>query len=229
MVTVPTPHAILDVQWTPNPSVLGDLLAVATSTGQLEFYRLDASGDGDLVYLSTKAVSDPSTLVLSLAWRPSRSNLIGFTLSDGSVCLCESTEGGVWSQDAVTFKTTIQQHTLEAWTLAFVGESPTNVLSGGDDCVLQYSTIIDFDEHEGHWQDRKLHGAGVTAIMPLTSSLVVTGSYDDHIRLISFSRTSRRLCLAEANLGGGVWRLKTLSMNTLPVQEGIEPEISRYV
>jgi diphthamide biosynthesis protein 7 len=219
----------LDVQWAPHADKVGDLLAVATSTGQLVFYRLDARGDGDLVLSSTKLVSDPSTLVLSLAWHPWRAHVLGFTLSDGSVCLCESTEGELWSEESILYQTTIHRHDLESWTLAFSGPNSTNVLSGGDDCILQYSTINSFNEREVQWQDRKLHTAGVTAILPLTSNLVVTGSYDDNIRLISFPQSGRRQVLAEANLGGGVWWLKALSTTTLPAREGDEPEITRYV
>ena len=193
------------------------------------FYRLDPHGDGDLVLSSTITVSDPSVLVLSLAWHPWRAHVIGLTLSDGSVCLCESTEGELWSQDAVIHQTTIHHHTLEAWTLAFSGSNSTNVLSGGDDCVLQSSSINDHNERQLQWQDRKLHDAGVTAILPLTSELAVTGSYDDHIRLTHLPPSGRRQVLAEANMGGGVWRLKTLSSTTsLPSPEGDEPEITRY-
>ncbi|KAL1639000.1 Prohibitin-2, subunit of the prohibitin complex (Phb1p-Phb2p) [Diplodia intermedia] len=92
------------------------------------------------------------------------------------------------------------------------------------------------------WQDRRTHQAGVTAILPLapppnpsSSSdaeeeegegesqrqkpplplLVLTGSYDDRIRLLalpapaSFPRRPR--LLAELDLGGGVWRLKDIT------------------
>ena len=50
----------------------------------------------------------------------------------------------------------------------------------------------------------------VTAILPLSETLVVTGSYDDYIRLISTPTVGRRQVLAELNLGGGVWRVKVL-------------------
>ena len=208
---------------------MGDLLAVATSTGQVVFYRLDPRSDGDLVLASTKSVADSSMLVLSLAWHPLRARVLGFTLSDGSVCLCESTEGELWSEEAILYQTTVHRHDLEAWTVAFSCPSSTNVLSGGDDGILQYSTINGHNKRQIQWEDRKLHNAGVTAILPLTSTLVVTGSYDDNIRLISFPQTGRRHVLAEANLGGGVWRLKTLSSTALPAQEGEKPEITRYV
>lgn len=230
VVTRPTAYAILDAQWTPHADRLGHILAVATSTGQLVFYRLDPRGDGNLVLSCSKAVSDPSTLVLSLAWHPWRAHVLGLTFSDGSVCLCESTEGELWSQEAVIYQTTIQRHELEAWTLAFSGPSSTNVLSGGDDGILQYSTIDAVNERIVQWQDRKLHHAGITAILPLTADMAVTGSYDDHIRLLHFPDKGRRQVLAAKNLDGGVWRLKTLSTTASPSREGAAgPGITRYV
>lgn len=64
------------------------------------------------------------------------------------------------------------------------------------------------------WQNRKLHHAGITAILPLSETLVITGSYDDHIRLLQLPKIpgdTRPQLLAELNLGGGVWRLKLLT------------------
>lgn len=94
------------------------------------------------------------------------------------------------------------------------------VLSGGDDAALRF-----YDSEGGvQWADRKVHGAGVTAILPLplplalpdesgdSDSLVVTGSYDDQIRLVRTPRMGRREVLAELDLGGGVWRLKFLTV-----------------
>lgn len=59
------------------------------------------------------------------------------------------------------------------------------------------------------WTDRRIHAAGVTAILPLPDQqhIIVTGSYDDHIRILSCPPLGRREVLAELDLGGGVWRL----------------------
>lgn len=63
------------------------------------------------------------------------------------------------------------------------------------------------------------HDAGVTAILPLAidsrtgGRLIVTGSYDDHIRLFTIHDLDttygmrKMQLLADCNLGGGVWRL----------------------
>ena len=189
------------------------------------FYRLDTTSvNVDLLFTSSKTVTDPSTLVLSLAWHPHRTHVIGLTLSNGTVSLCESVEGELWSDDTVVYLNDIHHHELEAWTLAFSGNESTNVLSGGDDIVLQYSHINNLQGRTTLWQDRKLHQAGITAILPLTSDLVVTGSYDDHIRLISFPAGSRRQVLAEHNLDGGVWRIKPIGQSRVLQMEGAESE-----
>ncbi|KAK3951574.1 hypothetical protein QBC32DRAFT_325141 [Pseudoneurospora amorphoporcata] len=109
------------------------------------------------------------------------------------------------------------------------------LLSGGDDSALRYTVckrtrnadaMDDDDESESPYRIEALrppvnvsrgHDAGVTAILPLglkdgESELVVTGSYDDHIRLLSIPAYGfgRAVELAGRNLGGGVWRLKVV-------------------
>ena len=65
------------------------------------------------------------------------------------------------------------------------------------------------------WDDRT-HGAGITAIVLLTQrphhveEIALTGSYDDHIRVVTPSLGRRWKTLAERNLGGGVWKLDLL-------------------
>ncbi|KAF2173581.1 hypothetical protein M409DRAFT_15859 [Zasmidium cellare ATCC 36951] len=224
LTTTSTDFAILDIQWTPQRPETSDaeVLAVATSTGLLAFYRLDAAcgsseqhvkegGGGGLELVSVKTIAEPSTLVLSLAWHPSRANVVGVTLSDGRVCLCESA-ATIWNVGAELRVSDVHAHSLEAWTLAFNPHERRQILSGGDDIVLQCSHVQE-EEADGHqllWQDRKLHEAGITAILPLSETLVITGSYDDHIRLLSLPHVGRKQCLADLYLGGGVWRLKAL-------------------
>lgn len=261
-----TDFAILDIQWTPHSELVGDdLLAVATSTGILAFYRLQQQQEQPKLVLShvQHITDDDTTLVLSLTWHPVRPGVLGLTLSDGRVCVCTSmgtrsgsgsgsteeddTAAGLWSQDAAVSLQDVHEHELEAWMMNFTPES-LNVLSGGDDMVLQCSHVADDDddnddddeseaeeeeeqkgdevEDEQHmqktnknktnllWQNRKLHHAGITAILPLSETLIITGSYDDHIRLLQLPKIpgdTRPKLLAELNLGGGVWRLKLLT------------------
>jgi len=123
----------------------------------------------------------------------------------------------------------ILAHDLEAWTLSF-SSSGTAVFSGGDDATLRFSGLPssltstttstasnEDDEQEEQqylpsWQDRRAHNAGVTAILPLSSEqdILITGSYDDNIRVLHAPLQGRKQALAEENLEGGVWRLKML-------------------
>lgn len=193
---------------------------MATSIGVIAFYRLEENaGSGDLVFVSQKVVADTSILVLSIIWHPQIDRIVGITLSDGRVCLCESMESDVWTEGAVVCTTDIHQHELEAWTMAFTGDKSPIIISGGDDSVLQSSDITDVHNGSLLWRDRRLHQAGITAILPLTSDLMITGSYDDHIRLIGSTPGGRREVRAELDLGGGVWRLRILSQPYLPIPE----------
>ncbi len=199
-------------------------LAVATSDGQIITYKLSSTG---LHQWSRNRVADQSLLVLSLAWHPANPNAIAYTLSDGRVMIATNLSPHRWEDDFDLDLTEIYKHELEAWMATFSSTSE-DVFSGGDDVVLQYSqgsVTCDREDYEnfkddGHsiavkyamqWKDRKLHGAGVTAIMSIADGLAVTGSYDDRIRLIGFATGRRPEVLAEHEMGGGVWRLKTLA------------------
>jgi diphthine methyl ester acylhydrolase len=108
------------------------------------------------------------------------------------------------------------------------------MFSGADDSILQYATCILGKTEDGENSPLavevpfapitvKGHNAGVTAILPLPVrfgdlEFLVTGSYDDHIRLYSFVPLHKTggvqsiKLLAEQNLGGGVWRIKLISI-----------------
>lgn len=82
------------------------------------------------------------------------------------------------------------------------------------------------------WKDRRNHTAGVVAILPLPllTTLIskadpssqhrafiplVTGSYDERLRVFEIDPATRRaMFVTETSLGGGVWRLKVLDQYT---------------
>lgn len=189
---------------------------MATSTGSLEFFSLDANAE-KLQSTSKHQICDENTLVLDLLWHPTKPDIIAVTLSDGTVSVCQSNEGTHhWSSNSKITVTELATHSLEPWTLAFSPDA-SRLFSGGDDAVLQSVQLsLDSDDADSQpvstplWTDRKAHQAGVTAILPLASDLLVTGSYDDNIRLLYAPSVGRKQVLAELNLGGGVWRLKML-------------------
>lgn len=220
--------AVLDIEWTPHIADLGNLLCVATSTGSLEFFTLDAQA-GELKQTSTHQITDPTTLVLDLLWHPTKSDTIVVTLSDGAVSICQSTANPQsWHSNSETTTTEIATHSLEPWTLAFSPDASL-LFSGGDDAVLQ-ATQLSLSDNDAPssiplWIDRRTHQAGVTSILPLANDLLVTGSYDDHIRLLAAPPVGRRHVLAELHLGGGVWRLRMLDL----LDDGSAVGNDRYV
>ncbi|KAL1968234.1 hypothetical protein VTN77DRAFT_2069 [Rasamsonia byssochlamydoides] len=100
--------------------------------------------------------------------------------------------------------------------------------SGGDLDLNNYQ-ILNFDDKAHH------HTAGVTSILPLPISLIedapllLTGSYDEYIRVYhAIPRTKGRV-LAERRLGGGVWRLQSIDTEE-DDDEGIAShKVTRFV
>jgi diphthamide biosynthesis protein 7 len=208
------------------------VFGVATSTGSIDLYQLtDAEGKPvdqpigtevipQIKHLKTIQYVEKDILITAFSWYP-HDPRVGMSLSNGQILVASTAEDD--STDCVF------THDLEAWTLAFTPDGQ-GVYSGGDDSVLSYSSEIS-GLQEPHlrssWADRRIHEAGVTAILPLQGNpdkhLVVTGSYDDRIRLLEIPSTGRRKVLAEANLGGGVWRLKALVPITFDsTEEGLD-------
>jgi diphthamide biosynthesis protein 7 len=175
-------------------------------------------------------------LFLSFGWHPSRADAMAITTSTGHVYLVRlPTFDGNWELDTEPVIT----HMLETWCVSIspglaapgtsdqatgTGDLPFRVYSGGDDSKLRFRTC--------NWTDGVLaeslpalesrgHDAGVTAILPLLEQddgheLIVTGSYDEHIRLFSVPPFGKPKNLAESSLGGGVWRLKLIDLDTAP-------------
>lgn len=232
------PSALLDLRFNPHDGSR-DICAVVSSTATLALFRL-SPGDGqplrhlttmDIAGMSKGAISpSPGTeiLFLSFCWHPSRSDMAAVTTSTGHVYFVHLPSlDGNWELRPEPVIT----HALEAWTVAISPILPVSeqggdevtfrVYSGGDDSMLRFRACgwdrdslteglppLEFRGHE----------AGVTAILPLLDQgdgheLVVTGSYDERIRLFSVPRFGRAKNLAESSLGGGVWRLTLIDLD----------------
>lgn len=174
-------------------------------------------------------VADPTVLVLALAWSmlPAWPSSIAVSLSTGQI--------GIFDYripDApMRF---VPAHSLEAWTIAWSTTTDLDgspyLYSGGDDSALSVHNTRDILHmgapdtspsvemvYECTSRDAKTHGAGVTAILPLTvesarnREILLTGSYDEFLRILVPKLPGRRTAvLAEKRLDGGVWRLKQL-------------------
>ncbi|KAH8174877.1 WD40 repeat-like-containing domain protein [Sarocladium implicatum] len=234
--TVLQPSAVLDLRFHPTN---GDIFAVASSTATLGIYKLDPLANPTSPLMEV-AVSDPpeaeiGMLFLQCQWHHTEENWLGVTSSSGFAYIIVLDSDWRLSQ---AVKLSLESE-LEPWAIAFSeprksedGSTSFSVYTGSDDSILRYATYnmtndpsiarSENDEPVRSVHTAKLtkkHGAGVTAILPLSSKspdggrLVVTGSYDDHIRLFAIHDLDQTggfvmsKLLVEENLGGGVWRL----------------------
>ncbi|OAG02988.1 uncharacterized protein CC84DRAFT_1261641 [Paraphaeosphaeria sporulosa] len=231
-----TPFGVYDLHFAPIEEIRNGKenpgsFAVASSTGSVALYRLVPSEQDDATFPHPKIwhtytvqYFSADILITSLDWR--RHDLVAMTLSSGQVCLGKVRDPSVNPIASVK----LMQHDFQAWHCSFlvskdVSETGLGLLSGGDDATLRFTPveadhILDLGLVDSEtnslpaipWVDRKIHQAGVTALMPILSSstghLVVTGSYDDHIRLLYIPSIGRREVLAEEYLEGGVFRIK---------------------
>ncbi|KAK0610470.1 hypothetical protein B0T17DRAFT_620946 [Bombardia bombarda] len=190
---------------------------------------------------------DTDTLFTSFCWHPTRADMVAITTSAGHVYLVDlGVSEGSWvlyPEPIITHTLEAWTVSISPFLGTTTGqpyeglqknESSFGVYSGGDDSALRYQRCTlgaaDADDETQHPVDItshmgarfKGHEAGVTAILPLCltkdgAELVITGSYDDHIRLFSISAQpygpSRAEILAKSNLGGGVWRLKLIDLD----------------
>ncbi|KAI9147868.1 Armadillo-type fold domain containing [Paramyrothecium foliicola] len=239
---LPQPSALLDIRFSPIPGQ-EDILAAVSSTGTLAIFQLDPISDAGapLKHLATSRCGDleEDVLFLQCNWHPTITELLAVSTSTGlarTLRLDSEWQIQEW-QD-------LELHnSLEAWCIALSPamedadgqKTLATVYCGGDDSVLRYTTCAwegssTTKAHEspfGSFAIKGRHNAGVTAILPLPSfstnggRLVVTGSYDDHIRLflihdLNVSHGLRRVELVvDENLGGGVWRLDLIDIRTL--------------
>lgn len=239
MRTLPTDCAVLDLHFSPHdPSTL----AVAGSTGVILLYHFDPQHLDDMHNVARLQLYPTSILILSLAWHPSpeRRTTVAVSLSDGQVATFDHE-----AQSPEATLKSIQAHELEAWTVAWSSLTPAGgrsvLYSGGDDSVLckdstdSWPLDLASDQEISQDQllssDRKTHGAGVTAILPIDlaveggEEVLLTGSYDEFVRVLVLPTGHRRSrILAEKRLEGGVWRLKRVE--TRPLDPAADPQFS---
>ncbi|KAL2163679.1 hypothetical protein VTH06DRAFT_5737 [Thermothelomyces fergusii] len=243
--TMVQPSALLDLRFNPHEA-RHDICAAVSSTATLALFKLFPDEKQPLKHLNTMDLAAMSNgeiepapgeeiIFTSFGWHPSQADLMAVTTSTGHVYLVHlATYQGKWELSTEPLIT----HALEAWCVV-ISPNPTitippgegesvpgsfKVYSGGDDSMLR-SRVCNWTD-SGFTQFHpasKLrgHDAGVTAILPLLAQddgqeLIATGSYDEHIRLFSFPPFGRPKKLAESRLGGGVWRLKLVDMDTTP-------------
>lgn len=268
--------AVLDLHFHPHD---GSLLGVATSSGQMHFFRFLVHGDVlgrrvivRLLPLGCAKVAENdehglTPLVTQFNWFPEISPhgisgindfqraSFAFTTSFGDTKVVNvdipavkdlydnRLKKGPGKLEIICEQ--VHKHDLEAWTVATITLRSSHstiyrmVLSGGDDSALIASAVETPNTSSASfscddltttslqiWKDRRSHGAGVVAILPLPTMVLpigdgtatdreivplLTGSYDEFLRVYEVDlKTYRPQLKTELRLDGGVWRLKVL-------------------
>ncbi|KAL9005632.1 MAG: hypothetical protein Q9188_001588 [Gyalolechia gomerana] len=182
---------------------------------------------------SIKVAASPDTLILSLAWAPQHlhSDFIAVSLSTGVISMVDSVH--------LMSESKHHSHSLEAWVVAWsTAIDYPAVYSGGDDSALclhrlrnawEVENVFDATPqatlHGDFVSDSKIHGAGVTSIVPLwinenNDEYLLTGSYDEYVRVVQIKSDVRKpQVLVEKRLDGGVWQLRQLEVSESSIIE----------
>jgi diphthine methyl ester acylhydrolase len=200
--TLSTASAVLDLHFSPHSPTT---FAIATSAGAISIYTLSTTTPSPVItHDHTAKLFGASTLVLALAFHPTDPSLIAGSLSTGSIALT--------NPSANTVLHLLPTHSLEAWTLVF-SSTTEELYSGGDDCALAqfYIGPAGKSAPTKSWSDSRSHAAGVTAILPypLDEQILLTGSYDEFVRIYDCG-IRRVLAKKKVAEGGGVWRLRPI-------------------
>ncbi|XP_039007780.1 diphthine methyltransferase homolog [Hibiscus syriacus] len=123
--------------------------------------------------------------------------------SDGSVSIITTAESGI--EKFQEWK----EHDFELWTTCFDIHQPQLVYKGSDDCKFSCWDIRD-SPSERVFQNPKVHKMGVCFIAksPTDPNTILTGSFDEYLRVWDLRSISRPVNEASVCLGGGVWRIK---------------------
>ena len=238
MASIPTNFALLDLKFSPvHTHILCAATSTGSLslwTPTYSISNLDSLPDGSN---STSPAAKQicclqffrsDVIVLSCTWHPHCPEIIGVTLSSGEIYIVKlprevlDASSNVIVDPALLQKTLIFSGTLEPWTLTF-NPLQDEIFSGFDDCALRIHSlppdpqIFSDDAVDSKMpefkvlslrENRRIHGAGVTAILYLSDNIVMTGSYDNFARVLLIPSKGRPEVLAEADLDGGVWRLQ---------------------
>ncbi|KAI3430181.1 WD_REPEATS_REGION domain-containing protein [Psidium guajava] len=175
---------IFDIKWSPVEANIGrPLLAQADSDGYVKVHGLESSLDGleekGLVLREGTNEKISSSMCLCLDWNPSATS-IAVGLSDGSVSLLSR------SETKLEIEQEWKAHDFEiCWD---VRDCPSKLV----------------------FRNSKEHRMGVCCITKSISdpNVVLTGSYDEHIRVWDIRSISKPVNQSSVCLGGGVWRIK---------------------
>ncbi|XP_065875412.1 uncharacterized protein [Euphorbia lathyris] len=196
---------IFDIKWNPvGGNVDRPLLAQADADGCLRIHALECSPDKEKGGFLRDIVGEKisSSMCLCLDWSPSATSIV-VGLSDGSVSAVS------FSESQLDVIQEWKAHDFEVWATSFDIHQPQLVYTGSDDCKFSCWDLRDSPAN-AVFQNSKIHKMGVCCIakFPSDPNRLVTGSYDEYLRVWDVRSISRPINETSVHLGGGVWRLK---------------------
>lgn len=193
--------AILDAKW----HIAGEkcLLFVASALSEILLFELRSDDKLHPIDVANLA-SDFEDNLLTLSIDISNDDFI----NGGDNLLASDSRGSV-SLLSLTPNKLVKlrdwkAHSFEAWTCAFDKWNGNIVYTGGDDTFMH---IFDVRTDEvSKIVTNKAHTAGVTSILSFDQNHLLTGSYDETLRI--FDTRNWRQPLYGVMLFGGIWRMK---------------------
>uniref|UniRef100_A0A1D1XY32 methylated diphthine methylhydrolase n=1 Tax=Anthurium amnicola TaxID=1678845 RepID=A0A1D1XY32_9ARAE len=194
---------IFDIKWSPSGAKTDPLLAQADAHGCLSIHSLKPSQDHGAAVLreAFKEKVSPS-MCLCLDWNPS-ATCLSVGLSDGSISLVSI------GDTQLQLLQSWEAHEYEVWAASFDVHQPLLLYTGSDDCCF---SCWDLRQSPSKlvFRNAKSHKMGVCSIAkcPSNSNMLLTGSYDEFLRVWDLRAPSKPLDERSVCLGGGVWRIK---------------------
>ncbi|QSL64353.1 hypothetical protein MERGE_001653 [Pneumocystis wakefieldiae] len=180
--------AVLDMKWIPDSM---KRVLVADSAGGLSVYELLGPSNPSLRLVAYRQVFDQDTLILSVSVSNIGKSAIVST-SMGDLC--------VFDLNSLQIQQKWKAHGLECWTSCYNTDSSA-IFSGSDDCTFKVWDIR--SSIQPLFTNTKSHQAGVISFVSFEKNLI-TGSFDDHIRLFDSRDFSRNIWTENMN---SPWRL----------------------
>lgn len=190
--------AILDANW----MVINKkcLLIAASALSEIIVYELkddDHLHFVDKISLASDGDENPLTLAIDVRTSANHENLIASD-SRGVVSLLTV------SQSNIVKERSWKAHSFEVWTCAFDKWNSNVIYTGGDDTFMH---VYDIRAPEVQQiLKSKCHIAGVTSFLSYSENHLISGSYDEHLRV--FDTRSWRQPVTVLQLYGGIWRIK---------------------
>ncbi|KNA14881.1 hypothetical protein SOVF_103340 [Spinacia oleracea] len=197
---------IFDIKWNPVGASASPLLAQADADGCLRIHGLECSSDGPsltgALLKESCGIQISSSMCLCLDWNSSATSL-AVGLSDGSISVASLTESQLIEDRQW------KAHDFEVWAASFDTHQPDIVYTGSDDCKF-LGWDLRGDLSMPAFQNSKVHTMGVCCIVknPNDPYSLLTGCYDEHLRVWDVRSISKPVNETSVCLGGGVWRIK---------------------